>query len=158
MNLSIVIFTNMFLLWYLFILSVGYITLFSWIFLIPRKLTKLKLHCSLVDFLIKSFSLSPSVDRSHFYPLYTCTVCIVCVLVLTVSNINFPEVSEMSSRLTSESRIYADKAKDLNRQVSFISLVNIHKMMIWQAICNWYVKAVVTNLKLWLLSCTNYCQ
>ena len=26
----------------------------------------------------------------------------------------------MSSRLTSESRIYADKAKDLNRQVSFI--------------------------------------
>ena len=28
------------------------------------------------------------------------------------------EVSEMSSRLTSESRIYADKAKDLNRQVS----------------------------------------
>lgn len=51
----------------------------------------------------------------------------------------------MSSRLTSESRIYADKAKDLNRQVSFISLVNIvsfsslvniHKMMIWQVICN----------------------
>jgi len=30
------------------------------------------------------------------------------------------EVSEMSSRLTSESRIYADKAKDLNRQVSLI--------------------------------------
>ncbi|KAI8544737.1 hypothetical protein RHMOL_Rhmol08G0318200 [Rhododendron molle] len=26
------------------------------------------------------------------------------------------EVSQMSSRLTSESRIYADKAKDLNRQ------------------------------------------
>lgn len=26
----------------------------------------------------------------------------------------------MSSRLTSESRIYADKARDLNRQVSFI--------------------------------------
>lgn len=26
----------------------------------------------------------------------------------------------MSSRLTSESRIYADKAKDLNRQVSLI--------------------------------------
>ena len=25
----------------------------------------------------------------------------------------------MSSRLTSESRIYADKARDLNRQVSF---------------------------------------
>jgi len=30
------------------------------------------------------------------------------------------EVSEMSSRLTSESRIYADKAKDLNRQVWYI--------------------------------------
>lgn len=28
----------------------------------------------------------------------------------------------MSSRLTSESRIYADKARDLNRQVSFIKL------------------------------------
>ncbi|KAE9453381.1 hypothetical protein C3L33_14742, partial [Rhododendron williamsianum] len=28
------------------------------------------------------------------------------------------QVSEMSSRLTSESRIYADKAKDLNRQVT----------------------------------------
>jgi hypothetical protein len=27
------------------------------------------------------------------------------------------EVSEMSSRLTSDTRIYADKAKDLNRQV-----------------------------------------
>lgn len=26
----------------------------------------------------------------------------------------------MSSRLTSESRIYADKAKDLNRQVGFV--------------------------------------
>ncbi|KVI07602.1 hypothetical protein Ccrd_014041 [Cynara cardunculus var. scolymus] len=26
------------------------------------------------------------------------------------------EVSQMSSRLTSESRIYADKARDLNRQ------------------------------------------
>lgn len=30
----------------------------------------------------------------------------------------------MSSRLTSESRIYADKARDLNRQVSFIRLIN----------------------------------
>ncbi|KAL8098816.1 hypothetical protein AgCh_031516 [Apium graveolens] len=30
------------------------------------------------------------------------------------------QVSQMSSRLTSESRIYADKAKDLNRQVSFL--------------------------------------
>ncbi|KAG5523601.1 hypothetical protein RHGRI_035410 [Rhododendron griersonianum] len=29
------------------------------------------------------------------------------------------QVSEMSSRLTSESRIYADKAKDLNRQLNF---------------------------------------
>lgn len=26
----------------------------------------------------------------------------------------------MSSRLTSESRVYADKAKDLNRQVSYM--------------------------------------
>lgn len=64
----------------------------------------------------------------------------------------------MSSRLTSESRIYADKAKDLNRQVSFISLVNIHKMMIWQVICNQYIEAVMTDFKLWLLSCTDYCQ
>jgi hypothetical protein len=30
------------------------------------------------------------------------------------------EVSQMSSRLTSESRVYADKARDLNRQVSAI--------------------------------------
>ncbi|MBA0663701.1 hypothetical protein Goklo_003796, partial [Gossypium klotzschianum] len=30
------------------------------------------------------------------------------------------QVSQMSSRLTSESRIYADKARDLNRQVSFL--------------------------------------
>ena len=37
----------------------------------------------------------------------------------SLSNFNFAEVSEMSSRLTLESRIYADKAKDLNRQVSF---------------------------------------
>jgi len=29
------------------------------------------------------------------------------------------EVSQMSSRLTSESRIYADKARDLNQQVSY---------------------------------------
>lgn len=35
-------------------------------------------------------------------------------------NYFFAEVSEMSSRLTSESRIYADKAKDLNRQVSLV--------------------------------------
>ncbi|KAF6135613.1 hypothetical protein GIB67_028184 [Kingdonia uniflora] len=31
-------------------------------------------------------------------------------------NVKFAEVSVMSSRLTSESRIYADKARDLNRQ------------------------------------------
>jgi hypothetical protein len=30
----------------------------------------------------------------------------------------------MSSRLTSESRIYADKARDLNRQVSLIRLMH----------------------------------
>ncbi|RWW75682.1 hypothetical protein BHE74_00016266 [Ensete ventricosum] len=35
--------------------------------------------------------------------------------------VNLAEVSELSSRLTSESRIYADKAKDLNRQVSMQS-------------------------------------
>lgn len=35
------------------------------------------------------------------------------------------EVSEMSSRLTSESRIYADKARDLNRQVSYSDIVFI---------------------------------
>jgi hypothetical protein len=39
-------------------------------------------------------------------------------------NFNFAEVSEMSSRLTSESRIYADKARDLNRQVSLIQLMH----------------------------------
>jgi len=33
------------------------------------------------------------------------------------------EVSEMSSRLTSDTRIYADKAKDLNRQVIDICCV-----------------------------------
>ncbi len=44
----------------------------------------------------------------------------------------FAEVSEMSSRLTSESRIYADKARDLNRQVSFIGLMRIIYMRIIQ--------------------------
>lgn len=39
------------------------------------------------------------------------------------THFEFAEVSEMSSRLTSESRIYADKARDLNRQVSFLSLL-----------------------------------
>lgn len=38
----------------------------------------------------------------------------------------------MSSRLTSESRIYADKARDLNRQVSFIGLMHIKYMRIIQ--------------------------
>lgn len=42
---------------------------------------------------------------------------------LTVVSKIFAEVSEMSSRLTSESRIYADKARDLNRQV--IVLVDV---------------------------------
>lgn len=35
----------------------------------------------------------------------------------------------MSSRLTSESRIYADKAKDLNRQVSLIVCI-LHKAIL----------------------------
>ena len=38
----------------------------------------------------------------------------------------------MSSRLTSESRIYADKARDLNRQVSLIRLMHIINMRIIQ--------------------------
>lgn len=36
----------------------------------------------------------------------------------------------MSSRLTSESRIYADKARDLNRQVSFVWLVCVSMSLI----------------------------
>ena len=39
------------------------------------------------------------------------------------------EVSEMSSRLTSESRVYADKAKDLNRQVSLMEMLAILMIM-----------------------------
>lgn len=46
------------------------------------------------------------------------------------------EVSQLSSRLTSESRIYADKAKDLNRQVS----------------CNFGAKTFYLHLKPWSLS------
>lgn len=48
----------------------------------------------------------------------------------------------MSSRLTSESRIYADKAKDLNRQVSLIAYylilhnaVSIHG---YKIVCMWF--------------------
>lgn len=44
---------------------------------------------------------------------------------LILNYLNFAEVSQMSSRLTSESRIYADKARDLNRQVSVILLLDI---------------------------------
>lgn len=47
------------------------------------------------------------------------------------------EVSQLSSRLTSESRIYADKAKDLNRQVSC---------------CNFGAKTFYIHLKPWSLS------
>ena len=39
------------------------------------------------------------------------------------------EVSEMSSRLTSESRVYADKAKDLNRQVSLMEMLALLMIM-----------------------------
>lgn len=39
------------------------------------------------------------------------------------------EVSEMSSRLTSESRVYADKAKDLNRQVRLMEMLAILMIM-----------------------------
>ncbi|RVX16864.1 25.3 kDa vesicle transport protein [Vitis vinifera] len=46
------------------------------------------------------------LDRKHGH--------ILCNKIL--SNFNVAEVSQMSSRLTSESRIYADKARDLNRQ------------------------------------------
>lgn len=55
------------------------------------------------------------------------------------SGLNFAEVSQMSSRLTSESRIYADKAKDLNRQVSFLrSYTYIFSVLIFQAVASRY--------------------
>lgn len=46
---------------------------------------------------------------------------ILNMLIVCFACSNYAEVSEMSSRLTSESRIYADKARDLNQQVSYCS-------------------------------------
>jgi hypothetical protein len=46
---------------------------------------------------------------------------ILNMLIVCFAFSNYAEVSEMSSRLTSESRIYADKARDLNQQVSYCS-------------------------------------
>lgn len=47
-----------------------------------------------------------------------------------ISSVSGPaEVSELSSRLTSESRIYADKAKDLNRQVSLIIIIQFLSLL-----------------------------
>lgn len=51
------------------------------------------------------------------------------LLIKIVKLCTFAEVSRMSSRLTSESRIYADKARDLNRQVSMILLLR------WNIMC-----------------------
>ncbi|MBA0812213.1 hypothetical protein Gohar_026199, partial [Gossypium harknessii] len=39
------------------------------------------------------------------------------------------QVSQMSSRLTSESRIYADKARDLNRQIIIVSNSEVWKLL-----------------------------
>lgn len=41
----------------------------------------------------------------------------------------------MSSRLTSESRIYADKAKDLNRQVSFVMCGFTSNLLMEKSVC-----------------------
>ena len=53
--------------------------------------------------------------------LPTLTGCWLCKILKLVTWLMYclvgPEVSQMSSRLSSESRVYANKAKDLNRQV-----------------------------------------
>lgn len=69
---------------------------------------------------------------------------------LTITN--FAEVSEMSSRLTSESRIYADKAKDLNRQVSFIICVEFVR--------EFYSNQLIENLAclIWLFVSLSVCN
>ena len=43
---------------------------------------------------------------------------------------HYADVSEMSSRLTSESRIYADKARDLNRQVSLFFIAHFSHLLL----------------------------
>lgn len=60
----------------------------------------------------------------------------------------------MSSRLTSESRIYADKAKDLNRQVSFIRCVKFMRELYSQPT---YEKACLSYMAICLLSICNEC-
>ena len=59
----------------------------------------------------------------------------------------------MSSRLTSESRIYADKARDLNRQVSFIKTkgfisLNFMKYSLKLAAVDFHLKVIMTSLDL----------
>lgn len=57
--------------------------------------------------------------------------------------LTFAEVSQMSSRLTSESRIYADKARDLNRQVNFLKSCFL---MVYEI----FVQGELRNLDLYL--------
>jgi hypothetical protein len=58
----------------------------------------------------------------------------------------YAEVSQMSNRLSSESRVYADKARDLNRQVShFQFLCSMHMILLRPSIFIWTLMHV--NLK-----------
>lgn len=73
-------------------------------------------------------------------------MCIFFLVTISISSvIKFPsdfvvvEVSQMSSRLTSESRIYADKARDLNRQVSLIWLSLVHMKSSSSALWDCYI-------------------
>jgi hypothetical protein len=54
-----------------------------------------------------------------FYLKFSQEQCLIFVSLSFCDIIN-AEVSQMSSRLSSESRIFADKAKDLNRQVTSV--------------------------------------
>lgn len=73
-------------------------------------------------------------------PLFSSILCSLDCLQLFVFDIrsvivqiwNSAEVSQMSSRLTSESRIYADKARDLNRQVSAMEILRYDHILGWK--------------------------
>jgi len=56
----------------------------------------------------------------------------------------------MSSRLSSESRIYADKARDLNRQVSHYQLSGIMHMISYI-----FVILLVYPFSIWMMTCLN---
>lgn len=113
----------------------------------------------LVDFFLLMLpSFHPPVHRF----LDMCSIFLVPISISSV--IKFPsdfivaEVSQMSSRLTSESRIYADKARDLNRQVSLIWLSLVHMKSSCSALWDCYIPLMRDLALAWMLSSCSTCS